>query len=544
MSYGLAHRLGIAIGVLALTGMACDRATEPPPVVASVEIGPVQTTLQSLGQTVTLHAVAKAADGQLISGKSFVWQSQTPTIVTVSAGVVTAVANGTGTVTATTDGVTGNATVNVEQVLVSIEVSPATVFMKSFGETAQLSATLKDARDNALTTSETVLWSSTNAPAAFVSDAGLVTAQGNGATTVRARVRNVVGSAQVDVSQTPANLVFAAQPHAIQPDVPLAAVRLAITDARNNVMPTATNSVSIALGANSTGATLSGLKTAAPSAGEATFANLSVDRLGTAYTLVATAPQLAAATSVPFDVITARARIDSLKLDSPVLPLGGLSLWYTAWLVNASAAPLSPAGVQAWLEQGGTQHAAGGALVSCGGSGVMIRGPCQFRFNISAAPSNFSPGAATAQFDLFEAFDTLHTLRVPLTLETFVPPPTPNARIDEITLASTELVIDGASVTATARITNSDATSVSQVGLQGWITQGSASRAAGGTLVRCPGTDGVLPPGSCTLQTSVRARNAGGGTGTLVPGPATAVFELNWPYGVIATYMVPITLIN
>src|SRR3989454_12774176 len=58
----------------------------------------------------------------------------------------------------------------------------------------------------------------------------------------------------------------------------------------------------MALGANPTGATLAGVGPVAAVAGVATFSNLSVDRAGTAYTLVASASGLSPATSAAFNV--------------------------------------------------------------------------------------------------------------------------------------------------------------------------------------------------------------------------------------------------
>ena len=84
------------------------------PVVSSVVISGSQLTLTSLGETVTLTAQARDASGNTISGKTFTWMSSDMDVATVSsAGVVTAVANGSATITAATDGVNGTATVTV-----------------------------------------------------------------------------------------------------------------------------------------------------------------------------------------------------------------------------------------------------------------------------------------------------------------------------------------------------------------------------------------------------------------------------------------------
>jgi hypothetical protein len=65
----------------------------------------------------------------------------------------------------------------------------------------------------------------------------------------------------------------------------------------------ATNPVTLAFGSNNTGGVLSGSTTVAPQNGKAVF-NLSIDKTGS-YTLVASSPDLASATSIDFQVTQA-----------------------------------------------------------------------------------------------------------------------------------------------------------------------------------------------------------------------------------------------
>ena len=100
--------------------LACGSDTPTgngPPAVASVVVTPVNASLVSLGETVQLTASAQDASGNTLSGKTFTWSSSGQSVATVgSSGLVTAVANGSATITATTDGVNGTATVDVSQV--------------------------------------------------------------------------------------------------------------------------------------------------------------------------------------------------------------------------------------------------------------------------------------------------------------------------------------------------------------------------------------------------------------------------------------------
>ncbi len=135
--------------------------------------------------------------------------------------------------------------------------------------------------------------------------------------------------------------------------------------------------------------------------------------------------------------------------------------------------------------------------------------------------------------------------KVPITLETYVPPPTPPARIAAVTFSTTTLSLSGSQwADYTATLVNEGQSPIASVWVQGWAVQGSATRAAGGGVVNCTTELGALPPGNCTFRFSFRASNAGGGTGTLVPGPATATLELRWEYGIISTFTTPITLVN
>jgi hypothetical protein len=80
-------------------------------------VSTVRVTLTSplgIGQTGQATAVALDATGGTITGKTFTWNSLTPSVATVSpSGIVTGVAPGTSTIEATCDGVSGTALVTV-----------------------------------------------------------------------------------------------------------------------------------------------------------------------------------------------------------------------------------------------------------------------------------------------------------------------------------------------------------------------------------------------------------------------------------------------
>lgn len=82
------------------------------------------------------------------------------------------------------------------------------------------------------------------------------------------------------------------------------AVQVTARDAQGNTTKF-TGSVTVAIGTNPSGGTLSGTTTAPAVAGVATFGNLSINKVGTGYTLTATATGLTGATSAAFTINTA-----------------------------------------------------------------------------------------------------------------------------------------------------------------------------------------------------------------------------------------------
>ena len=110
--------------------------------------------------------------------------------------------------------------------------------------------------------------------------------------------------------------------------------------------------------------------------------------------------------------------------------------------------------------------------------------------------------------------------------QTFTATGTGGVAIASLALSSTALTIDGPSISYNAVIANGSGGTLSVVFIQAYIDQGAASRAGGFSDVTCGPTVGDLPPGPCNFQFGVVASNTTAGTGTLVPGSATARFEL------------------
>lgn len=184
---------------------ACDSGTETPSgpgPVASVTIAPASASV-AVGETQQLIATARDAGGTQVSA-TFTWSSSDGSLASVDAnGLVTGVAEGTATITATTGGISGTAAVAVTPPPVAtVEVDPTAATL-NVGETVQLTATPKDASGAVVATG--VNWTSSDAAVASVDSDGLVTANGSGQATISATADGQSGSAAIDVLAAPFN---------------------------------------------------------------------------------------------------------------------------------------------------------------------------------------------------------------------------------------------------------------------------------------------------------------------------------------------------
>ena len=117
---------------------------------------------------------------------------------------------------------------------------------------------------------------------------------------------DLLGAASTAFDVAPAaakRLVFTTQPANTPSGAPVSpAIAVSVWDGLGNLVTDGSHSVTLALGANPAGGTLSGTLTAATSRGVATFANVRLDKAGAGYTLVASANGLVGSESAPFDV--------------------------------------------------------------------------------------------------------------------------------------------------------------------------------------------------------------------------------------------------
>jgi M6 family metalloprotease-like protein len=198
---GLVTTVAIGTATISATaeGIAGTAAITVTPVpVASVTVTPATAGLV-LGTTQQLTASARDAAGAVLTGRTITWSSSAPTVATVSAtGLVTTVAIGTATISATAEGIAGTAAITVTPVPVaSVSVTPASAALP-VGTTQQLTASARSAAGAAL--DRAVTWTSGAPSVATVSAAGLVTALAAGSATITATAEGIAGTAVITVT--------------------------------------------------------------------------------------------------------------------------------------------------------------------------------------------------------------------------------------------------------------------------------------------------------------------------------------------------------
>jgi outer membrane protein OmpA-like peptidoglycan-associated protein len=141
-----------------------------------------------------------------MAGRVFEWRSSNPAVATVSpAGLVTAVGDGSATITARSETVNGTANVMVSRSAANVAVTPATATLSALGATQQLTASARDPGNNPIANAA-FTWTSSAAAVASVSSSGLVTAVGNGTARITGTSAGKTAVATVTVAQMTASV--------------------------------------------------------------------------------------------------------------------------------------------------------------------------------------------------------------------------------------------------------------------------------------------------------------------------------------------------
>lgn len=198
---------GVAAGTTTVTATAEGRTTSA---TVNVQQAPVATVLLTpptsvvtVGSAVQLFARLEDASGNALAGRTVAFTTSNPTVATVDPnGLVTARAVGTVTVSATSEGKTGTATVRVDAIaVVTVDLSPTTATIAP-GATLQLTATPRSASGVALA-GRAQSWRTSAAAIATVNANGAVTGVSAGTAIVTVDIEGISASASVFV-RTPA----------------------------------------------------------------------------------------------------------------------------------------------------------------------------------------------------------------------------------------------------------------------------------------------------------------------------------------------------
>ena len=174
----------------------------PPSPVATVAVSLTSSNIV-VGGSAQGTATTKDASGNVLTGRTVTWTSSDPSIAAVSSsGLVSGVAAGTATITATSEGKTGTASITVAPVpvaTVSVSLTASSILISA---NAQATAITRDAT-GAVLTGRAIAWSSSNTSVATVSSTGLVTGIAAGSATIRATSEGQTGGATITITVPP-----------------------------------------------------------------------------------------------------------------------------------------------------------------------------------------------------------------------------------------------------------------------------------------------------------------------------------------------------
>ncbi|MBI4521078.1 MAG: Ig-like domain-containing protein [Gemmatimonadetes bacterium] len=181
--------------------------------VASVTVSPSSATIEER-QTLQLTATPRDASGNALN-RPVTWSSSDQNLAAVDGiGLVTAVAPGVVTITATSEGVSASAQITIEASVAAVEVTPSTATLE-VGQTLQLAATPRAASGQAL--NRPVSWGGQDESIATVSAEGLVTAIAPGTTSITAAAGGQTGSAIIRVLRKLSNIRLAPEEAVVLP---------------------------------------------------------------------------------------------------------------------------------------------------------------------------------------------------------------------------------------------------------------------------------------------------------------------------------------
>lgn len=292
--------------------------------VATVTVSPPSADVPA-GSTLQLTAVLRDDQGNVLTGRAILWTTTDAVRTSVStSGLVTGLAlGGPVSILATSEGRTGSSAITVvpgDASRLAFSVQPRNVVAGAI-ISPDVKVEVHDAAGNLVPTSTAAVTMSlgANPGSGVLSGTRTVNAVAGVATFTNLRINRTgegytltaQASGLTDAVSTsfnvtpgpPASMRFSVQPSnvtagaAITPDI-----QVQLLDAQGNLAAGSSAAVTLSLGNNPGGATLSGDATVNAVAGVATFSGLSLNQAAEGYTLVAASAGLPVVTSSAFDV--------------------------------------------------------------------------------------------------------------------------------------------------------------------------------------------------------------------------------------------------
>ena len=161
--------------------------------VESVSLNSSSVTLEE-GQTFTLVATINPNDAD---DKTVIWETTKASVATVSNGLVTAIAEGTATITATVGGKSASCSIAVSKKV--IPVSSITIEEADITIEAEVPYSLHATISPSNATEQVITWSSSNSTIASVNNSGVVTGHKSGNVTITASCGDKSATCKVTV---------------------------------------------------------------------------------------------------------------------------------------------------------------------------------------------------------------------------------------------------------------------------------------------------------------------------------------------------------
>ena len=294
--------------------------------VNSVSVSPTTPTIPA-ATTVQLTATLRDDLNNVLTGRAVNWTSSDPTIASINGatGLVTGRRPGVVTVTATSEGKSGTAQVTVTlgaPAKLQFVQQPSAVMADSIIAPA-VTVEIQDAAGNRVITSTSAVTIALATPGSATLGGTLtvnavdgvatfsnLTVSSPGASALKAASPGLAGvtSSSFVVTAPPATrLAFVQQPASAIAGASLGTVTVEMQDATGARATGDTAVITLAIGANPGGGTLTGTLTRTTANGVATFTGLRINRSGTGYTLTASATGLDGGTSNAFNITAGEA---------------------------------------------------------------------------------------------------------------------------------------------------------------------------------------------------------------------------------------------